>query len=97
MTIYEKEFLNKYDSKHEFSEYEIEEALYGGLKWVDRIHGENRRWTRRIDQIVQAGDRFFKISYDQSLTKTRKNEYYTDIKEVEKHEKPITVNEWVEI
>lgn len=84
-----KEFLERYDKKEEFSESELEELEYFG-EGIDRIEGANRRWTRTIKNIFKVEDRYFALEFEEGLTEMQDNVYNKQPYEVEKVCKEIT-------
>lgn len=91
---FEEIMLNKIDNKEELSEDEIKRLVYD--YGVELTFGDNRRWTRSANSIIQLQNRFFKITWEQGLTENQENVYDGQPVEVEKHtyEKTITVTEW---
>lgn len=96
MEIYEKVLLEKIDNNEKLSESEIRELVCNS---IEDQYGDNNRWTRGVESIVQIGNRFFSICWEEGLTEYQENEYYSQPVEVEKvtYEKTITVTEWKEI
>ena len=84
-----KEFLERYDKKEDFSESELEELEYFG-EGIDRIEGANRRWTRTIKNIFKVEDRYFALEFEEGLTEMQDNVYNKQPYEVEKVCKEIT-------
>jgi hypothetical protein len=86
-------------SSRYFTEKEVKNLIWDCE--VDRIEGENRRWSRRVTSIVEADDgKFYKINWEQGLTENQENDYNAgEYPEVEKktYEKTITVSEWVKV
>jgi hypothetical protein len=85
-------------SKRYFTEQEAKELIWDSE--VDREEGDDRRWSRSINSIVQTDDgKYYSIDWEQGLTECQENEYYAgEYPEVEKktYKKTITVTEWVE-
>ena len=94
MTDYEKELLNKIDTKHKLTEKELKALIC--TKEVERIEGDDIRWQRSIQSIVELDGRYFSIDWQQGLTECRKNDFDDQPYEVTKkiYEKTITVTEW---
>lgn len=65
---------------------------------IDDEYGENRRWTRSVTSILKLQGRYFRLNWEEGLTKYQENEYFEQPVEVEKKEyqKTITVTEWVD-
>lgn len=93
----EKDFLEKYDSGHEFDEDELGE-LRLDLKEESVEYGENERWCRSVTSILKVGNRYFALYWQQGLTESQPDEFYAQPVEVVKHEyeKTITITEWIE-
>lgn len=90
----DKEFLEKYDKGEKFTEEETKELIMEFYE-VDRIEGENRRWSRWVDVIIEVEGRYFMIGYDEGLTEMQPNDYYdSHVEEVKQVEKTIVVKEW---
>ena len=66
---------------------------------VDRIYGENRRWTRSVRSIFEVEGRFIALDWEEGLTEQQDDVFYDQPIEVEKHEyeKTIIVTEWKEL
>lgn len=64
---------------------------------IERNDGENRRWTRSVESIIELCGRYFAVIWEEGLTEYQDNEFYYQPYEVEKktYEKTITVTEWV--
>lgn len=87
--------VQKLMSGEELNESEIKE-----LKWesnvIEETNGENRRWTRSVDTIIEVDGRYFCIMWEQGLTECQPDEYWEQPYEVERitTTKTITVDEW---
>lgn len=93
----EKEFLEKFDKGEEFTEDEIVELIWE-FNEVERIEGENRRWSRWVDVVIEVKGRYFMTGYDEGLTEYQDNEYYESyVKEVTPVERTVVVKDWVEV
>lgn len=88
----EIELLNKIDNGIELSEKELKMLVWEYE--IDASYGENRRWSRSVTTIVQLGDRYFAIEWEEGLTEMQENEFYEQPYEVEKTEKTVVVTEW---
>lgn len=90
------EVIRKIKVKEEFSEDELSE-----LSWyfgeIDAIFGENRRWSRMVTTIIQLGDYFVALDWDEGLTEYQENEYYDQPYFVEPKEETIVVTRWERI
>ena len=95
---YDEYILSKIDAGEKLTESELRE-----LRWefneVETIYGENRRWSRSVRSILEIGERYFALDWEEGLTECQENEFYNQLVEVEKKEytKTITVTEWNEI
>ena len=93
----EKEFLEKFDKGEKLTESEIQELIWE-FKEVERIEGENRRWSRWVDVIIEVEGRYFMTGYDEGLTEYQENDYYdSDVVEVKPVEKTIVIKEWKKV
>lgn len=86
--------IKKIDDKEKLTESELRELIE--LE-IDRIEGDNRRWSQSIESIVKLKDRTFLIPWERGLTECQENEYYDQPIEVVKVEKVVTktVVEWI--
>jgi len=93
---YQINILNKIDAGEKLTKGELREFRWTG-KEISTEYGENRRWSRSATSIVQIGERYFCLEWEEGLTECQENEYYEEPYEVEKktYEKTITVTEWV--
>ena len=94
MDNWTKEILQKLDNGEELDMSIVREMVWND---VDRIEGENRRWSRSVQSIVALGDRYFAIDWEEGLTEMQENEFYDQPYEVKKIEKTVVVEEWVSI
>lgn len=90
--------VNKIDKGEKLTEKELKTLVFE-CNEVERNSGENRRWTRSIESIIELCGRFFAVIWEEGLTECQDNEFYDQPYEVEKktYEKTITVTEWVKI
>jgi len=97
MNEYEKDMLEKIDSKVKFSEKDLS-YLVSEFNVIKNTYGDNRRWSRSVTSIIEIGERFFKVDWEEGLTECQENEFYYQPKEVEKktYKKTIIVTEWIE-
>jgi len=86
--------VNKIDNKEKLTESELRELIEFE---IDRIEGDNRRWSQSIESIVKLKDRTFSLEWERGLTECQENEYYNQPIEVVKVEKVVTktVVEWI--
>lgn len=98
MEPYEVDFLKRFDRGEEFGEEELKEFSYGFRK-VDEIEGDEHRWYRVMQTIIEIGERYFSIVWQKGLTEMQENVFPYQPKEVVKkvYEKTIEVTEWVEV
>ena len=94
----DKEFITRFDNKEKFSEKEIR-SLVWEMDTVEEIEGEDRRWSRGMQTIFKADDRYFSICWEKGLTEMQEDEYYDQPEEVSLIEetKTITVKNWVPV
>lgn len=90
---FELEMIEKIDNKIELTENEIEDLV--GEFSIDTKYGENMRWNRSVQSIVNLMDRYFAIDWYEGLTELQEDEFYEQPYEVVKTEKTIVVTEWV--
>ena len=96
MDEWELEVLRKIDNKEKLDESELSDLVFECE--VETKYGQNRRWSRSAITIVELGDRYFRIEWENGLTENQPNEFYKQPTEVELKEYPktIIVKEWVE-
>jgi len=81
MKDYEIEMLRKIDSGKKLSKADLNTLVWEFNK-VDRTVGENRRWSRTVDSIIEISGRFFKLTWEEGLTECQENEFYEKTVEV---------------
>ena len=95
--LLKEKFLNK----EELDENAVEVIITDtpdGIKYVDEIEGEDRRWSRTNRVIFEVNGIYFELEYDEGLTEYQDNEYWAQTPiEVKKVEKTIVVTDWEEI
>ena len=64
---------------------------------IDTQEGDDGRWFRGMYTVVELGGRHFGINWFKGLTEYQDNEFDFQPEEVERHEKMITVTEWLPI
>lgn len=91
---FEEIMVNKIDSKEKLTEYELKTLVYNYE--IESIKGENNRWTRDVDTVVELCGRFFMIPWQEGLTEYQEDEFYIQPYEVKqvKYQKVIDVVEW---
>lgn len=79
------------------SEEEVKNIVYEDLFYqVDRVEGEDHRWTREIDLIYEIDGNYYSLYYNEGLTECQEAEFWEqEAFKVEK--KPITIYEWVKV
>ena len=94
---FEEIIVNKIDNKENLTEDELSDIV--NCYEVSTEYGENRRWSRTVTTIVSLKGRYFKVVWDEGLTESQEDSFYTQPYEVEKHtyEKTIIVTEWKRI
>ncbi len=97
MSNFELELLRKIDSGEELTEREISELVCEHE--IERNEGDEGRWERFMESIVEIGDRTFSIEWSRGLTECQENSYLYQPEEVEKkeYEKLVKITEWVPI
>ena len=87
--------LNKILNKESLSESELQRLLDFELT-EERDYGENRRWTRTVYSVISLFNTTFMLEWEQGLTESQENEFYTQPYEVEPFEKEVVmvVKEW---
>lgn len=85
----------KIETGEKLTEKELSELVWGYS--IETSYGDNNRWTRSVTSIVQLGDKYFSIDWEEGLTEYQDNEFFAQPVEVVKktYEKTITVTEWV--
>lgn len=95
---FEEIMVQKIDAGEKLTEKELRTVVFE-TKEIERDKGENRRWTRNVNSIVEMCGRYFCIIWEEGLTECQENEFYCQPYEVCKvtYEKTITVTEWKKI
>lgn len=95
---FEEIMVRKIDTGEKLSEKELRTIVFE-TKEVERNKGENQRWTRSVESIVEMHGRYFCIDWEEGLTEYQENEFFNQPYEVERntYEKTITVTEWKRI
>ena len=101
MTDYEKKILEKIDNGQDLNEDELSSLVRNKCE-IDRIEGEkgeSRKWHKIINSIIQLGDRYFKIKWEQRPTRSQSSIFYHQPVEVKKHiyKRTITITKWEEV
>lgn len=97
---YEEHFveimIQKIDKHEDLTEKELRRLQEYS---VEDIEGDEGRWTRSIDSIVELFGRTFMLHWQRGLTEYQENEFMEQPYEVAKREttKTVVVTEWVKI
>ena len=91
----EQILLDKITNKLVLSEDEICDLIM--YFEVDRIYGDNDDWTRPVRTIVELGDKYFEVDWEEGLTECQENTYMNQPFEVELHtsKKVVEIKNWV--
>lgn len=94
----EDKMLKKLLSGKTLSESEIKSLVFE-YDEISKEYGENRRWSRSIDTVIEIQNHYFLIEWEEGLTENQENEFFNQPVEVMKHEyeKTITVTEWIPV
>lgn len=95
MDDFEKKMLSKIDSGESLTNSELSRLVYDYD--IDTEEGDDGRWVRGMYTVVELCGRHFGISWFKGLTEYQDSEFDFQPEEVEKHEKVITVTEWLPI
>ena len=75
---------------YEFPENELQELCYEYAFIFDIGDGENGRWQKYMETIIEVDGRYFQINWSQGLTEYQENSYPNQPYEVFKHTKEVT-------
>lgn len=91
---FEDIMLEKIDKHEALTEAELERLV--DEYEISREKGENGRWIRPVNSIIELKGRTFCVAWQQGLTENQPDAYLEQPYEVEKHEyeKLIIVTEW---
>lgn len=97
MKDFEKEMLAKIDAGEKLDENELAELCYRHS--ICDEEGDDRRWVREMESIIELDGRYFSIFWLRGLTECQEDEFEDQPVEVRKHtyEKIIEVTEWIPI
>jgi len=86
--------LSKIDKGEELTEDELSTIRDYS---IEDIEGDESRWSRDIESIIELCGRTFSLSWSRGLTECQENSFYNQPHEVEKKTtiKTITVVEWI--
>lgn len=90
---FEEIILKKIDNGESLTERELSRLIT--LYEVESKKGDNRRWSRTVESIVELSGRFFRVIWEQGLTEMQEDSFSNQPVEVVKHtyEKTIVVTE----
>ena len=57
---------------------------------IEKITGENRRWSRSITDICHVGEKYYELNWEEGLTENQENDFGYQPVEVELHEEEVT-------
>lgn len=87
--------------KENLTDYELREIVFEDsiAKVIETIEGDDRRWVRDMQTIVQIKDRYFSIYWDKALTECQEHYFHSQPVEVKREEKQITTTVvcWTEV
>lgn len=88
--------IQKIDNHEELTENELKTLVFECHE-VERCEGENRRWSRTVNSIVELCGRFFKVIWEQGLTENQDDNFYDQPYEVEldSYKKVIEARNWI--
>ena len=95
MDDFAKRMLSKIDSGESLTSNELSKLAYDYD--IDTQEGDDGRWVRSMYTAVELGGRHVGINWFKGLTEYQDNEFDFQPEEVERHEKMITVTEWLPI
>lgn len=93
---FEEIMIQKIDKHEDLTEKELSRLREYS---IEDIEGNEGRWTRSIDSIVELCGRTFMLHWQRGLTEYQENEFMIQPYEVAKREitKTVVVTEWVKI
>jgi len=84
--------------KKDLTEEELREIVFEDsiANVIETLEGDDRRWVRSMETIIQLKDRYFSICWDKGLTENQDHSFYNQPVEVIQEKKVIckTVIEW---
>lgn len=88
--------VQKIDDGIKLTEEELQKLVFE-CNEIERHEGENRRWSRTIESIIELCGRFFKVTWEDGLTECQENGFYDQPYEVEldSYKKVIEVHNWI--
>ena len=93
MDDFVKKMLSKIDSGEPLTSGELSRLVYDYD--IDTQEGDDGRWVRGMYTVVELGGRQIGNEQNKGLTEYQDDEFDYQPEEVEKHEKVITVTEWL--
>lgn len=82
------EILNKLHAGENLTSREIKELVWGYE--IDRMCGDDRRWTRSVSSIVELEGELWQIDWEQGLTEYQESLYEEQPYRVKKVKKTVT-------
>lgn len=83
------EIIKKLKDGEKLSESEIRELTRNG-DYVDEIEGDDHRWQKEMQTIIDVDGQLYAIDWMRGLTECQENEYLYQPYKVKKVEKVIT-------
>lgn len=93
---YEEELYQKITSGERLTERELR-SLVQEFDPVDEIEGDDLRWTRCVESIVELCGHYYSICWQRALTECQEDEFWDQPVEVKSHEKWVKETEWVSV
>ena len=93
LTNYERDFLERFDTEHIFSEEEIENMFYDLEEYEEHSYDKGR-WTMPMTTIFRVGDRFIGVDWEAGLTEYQENSYENQPYEVFPKQEQVVVTRW---
>ena len=84
-----KTIINKLKNREKLSEKEIKELVYDG-NYVDEIEGDDHRWQKEIQTIIDVDGQLYAIDWMRGLTECQENEFYDQPYKVKRVEKIVS-------
>lgn len=91
---FEEQMYQKITSGEKLKEKELKSLVFEANQ-IDEIEGEDHRWVRDVETIINLCGHYFSISWQRALTEMQEHEFWEQPVEVYPVEKVITVKEWV--
>lgn len=81
--------IKKLKNNEELSENEIKELVWEG-RFVDEVEGDDHRWQKEIQTIVDIDGQLYAIDWMRGLTECQENEFLEQPYKVERVEEVVT-------